>query len=151
MLNRSRYAVVNSLSIALPMLSLLISGCSQGKQLAPVKGEVLQFGIGLPNAWVEFHPEFPEETAVFIGKTNDLGQFELFYTGDAKGATVGKYTVRIGTGGLPDPNGGDTPTPRVLLYEQTGVEVHSGDNELLFEFREGNAPKDNQPPSGSEA
>ncbi|MCA9087067.1 MAG: hypothetical protein KDA90_00360 [Planctomycetaceae bacterium] len=141
MLNRPRYAVLESLSIALPMLCLMISGCSRGKELAPVKGEVLQFGIGLANAWVEFYPEFEEETGAFIGRTDEMGQFELLYTANAKGATVGKYTVRIGTGGLPDPNGSDTPTPRVLLYEQTGVEVHSGDNELLFEFREGLTPK----------
>lgn len=102
-------------------------------ELAKVEGRVLLEDKPLADAWVDFSPEFLGRASG--ARTDSTGTFKLSYAGDLQGALPGEYTVKIGTGGLPDPTveKGITFTPRVELFEQRNVEVEFGSNSFEFQ------------------
>ncbi len=111
-----------------------LSGCGGDGldfQVAPVNGIVLQEGSPLVNGYVEYWPVDGKRPS--LARTNDQGQFELSYNSDVKGAAVGMCSVKIGTGGIPDPNDPDgrTDLPKKELLVQE-IEVVAGDN--MHEF-----------------
>ena len=116
----------------------VVAGCGSDNsvKLASVEGFVTHNGIPLEDAWVEFFPEFQGRPS--FGRTDESGHFVLTYTAHKGGALIGKYQVKIGTGGQPsDPSQYGAPdVPKQQLFEKSGVEVRSGQNVLEFEVRE---------------
>lgn len=136
----SSASIGNRWRLLFPLCLLIgsISGCGGGTaDIAKVKGVVTRNGSPLPDAWIEFLPDFDARPAV--GRTDKDGQFEMTYTARETGARIGKYKVQIGTGGKLDPAdpSGRTDIPKVMIYERTDVEVEPGPNELDFDVPAG--------------
>ncbi len=87
---------------------ILITGCSGGKVLVPVKGTVKSKGQPLIGAMVMFHPEDPIGLTA-SGVVGDDGMFTLA-SGVDQGITPGNYTVTIT---WPDPS--VKPTPQQMM------------------------------------
>lgn len=92
---RLECSLVPQLSAALTLVALAV-GCGGGDvpKLGQVTGIVTFDGKPLEGATVTFEPAAGGATTS-IGKTDAAGAYELFYTKDAKGATIGDHTVRI--------------------------------------------------------
>lgn len=81
--------------MAFTTLMLGAIGCGyDGPELANVHGVVKLDGTPLEGATVNFYPEKGRPS---MGTTNANGEFELKYTSEEHGATLGKHTVRITT------------------------------------------------------
>jgi hypothetical protein len=78
---------------------VLLAGCGDGSNIAPVSGQVMLNGKPLPNAYVMFQPigtpENPEPGRGSMGITDSEGRFQLRYDGGPYGAVVGRHIVRI--------------------------------------------------------
>jgi len=81
-----------SVAIAITFVSWV--GCSDSPSLGEVSGTVTLDGQPYANAQVEFAPQ---EGRPSSGVTDENGQYELTFSPDAKGALLGKHTVRIST------------------------------------------------------
>ncbi|HIK91272.1 MAG TPA: carboxypeptidase regulatory-like domain-containing protein [Planctomycetes bacterium] len=76
-------------------LLLVITGCgASGPEIASVEGKVTMDGQPLANAAVVFVPENGRPSGA---RTNAQGEYELTFTEGRRGATPGKYKVRITT------------------------------------------------------
>ncbi len=77
-----------------------ISGCGGGGEggrrvdVVPVSGKVIMGGAAIAGATVSFSPTTPGTPAA-IGRTNDVGEFELTTYDAGDGAAPGVYTVII--------------------------------------------------------
>lgn len=98
-------------------LSLLLAGCSARSDvtLAPVSGRITLDGKPLSRAQIVFAPLGTRGGPAFA-VSDRLGNYELQYTHEKKGAVVGKCQVRIKTAlRLPDDEGEEFPTePEVV-------------------------------------
>ncbi len=121
------------------MLVLLVcAGCggSDLPDLGYVEGTVTLDGNPLPNAIVTFQPERARPS---YGRTDENGWYELAYTDEAKGATLGTHQVTISTKSDGDPDA-DPPVPsspekvpaRYNMKSELTAEVKAGDNECNF-------------------
>jgi len=124
-----------SILLALSALVLAI-GCSQGDMpdIGYVEGTVTLDGNPVANALVTFQPEHARPS---YGRTDDSGHYELSYTDDAKGATIGAHTVSISTasGGDPDqdiPASKETIPAKYNANTELKADVKAGDNEIDF-------------------
>lgn len=74
---------------------LLCLGCGDsGPERGYVEGTVTLDGEPLPQAMVTFQPETGRPS---YARTDDQGHYELSYTSDKKGATLGKHRITIST------------------------------------------------------
>lgn len=73
----------------------LLAGCSQGPELAEVKGKVTMNGKPLGNVQVAFHPDPDKGTPGqgSTGATDAEGNFTLKYADGRPGAVVGPHRV----------------------------------------------------------
>ncbi len=112
-------------------------GCGGGgdkPQLATVSGQVTLDGNPLANVSVVFESENGQ---VSYGGTDSTGKYELSFRDGAKGAEVGKNTVRISTVlDHPEPPGYKDPIPAKYNADSTlSVEVQPGPNTHNFELQ----------------
>jgi hypothetical protein len=85
---------LHSLTFALAICFALV-GCGEGDPpLVPVSGFVTLDGKPLKDATVEF---LPESGWGSMGKTDDIGHYELLYRVRKNGAIIGQHKVRIST------------------------------------------------------
>ena len=138
-----------SLSAVWVGLAMIASGCggSEG-DLGTVNGKVTLGGKPVPDATVTFIPE--DGSRQSVGFTDDQGMYELDYTLDKKGASVGLHKVKITTFEESD---GKVTKPEVFPAEYNvkstlTKEVESGSNEINFDLKEGgeiiNDPKERE-------
>ncbi len=73
---------------------LAVSGCGGDQNIADVGGRVTLDGKPLPLATVEFIPANGRPSAA---KTDDDGNYRLWYTHETPGALIGPHSVRIST------------------------------------------------------
>ena len=78
-------------------LTLMVTGCFGGggdplPELTPVKGVVKFNGEPLKDAQIVF---MPEKGRGSNGKTDEKGQYELYYNAEVQGAVTGNHTVKI--------------------------------------------------------
>lgn len=84
----------------LSICTAVISGCGDGTEggrrvdLVPVSGKVTMGGAAIDGATVSFSPKAPGTPAA-IGRTNDVGEFELTTYDAGDGAAPGLYIVII--------------------------------------------------------
>ncbi len=94
---------------------LLSAGCGGSAtrpdkpELAPVTGKLVQNGMPLADAFVEFTPD---AGATSTGRSDAQGNFELTYSDGSRGAKIGSHKVRITVGGVTPGGGGADPTPK---------------------------------------
>lgn len=78
----------------------LLAGCGSGPadlpDLAPVSGAVTLDGQPLSKAVIQFVPDAGGRSST--ATTDDQGHYELLYTSDYMGASLGKHKVTISTG-----------------------------------------------------
>jgi hypothetical protein len=91
----------NLWSFTLGLVPLLLIGCGNDQALVPVTGTVFLDSRPLANATVIFHPADGRPS---IGKTDEMGDFELSYIREERGALIGKHTVSISTYQEADPD-----------------------------------------------
>lgn len=105
----------------LPVALCLASatGCSSGLNLTDVTGNVTKDGTPLVDALVEFYPE--GKAAPSYGKTDEDGNFKLYYSTGPSGAFVGEHRVHIIGGRKKD--GAATQSPAVAAAEGEPVPV----------------------------
>src|SRR5262245_57778273 len=87
-----RYAFLSFSGFAI--LALVLGCGSDGPNVAPVEGTVTFGGRPLADATIRFEPAegvLPPS----VGKTDAEGNYELHYSKDARGATIGDQIVRI--------------------------------------------------------
>jgi len=96
-----------------------LAGCASQTKIALVAGTVSMNGQPLPQAMVEFQPDFG---APSYGYTDAEGRFELSYQPHQAGALVGKHQVRITTAG-------EKTDPRTDCARQTPEIVPESYNE----------------------
>ena len=83
------------LAAAFSVLSIMMLGCGGGADIPDVgfvEGTVTLDGKPLAGAVLVFQPEHARPS---YGRTDAEGHYELFYTDEAKGATIGKHSVKI--------------------------------------------------------
>lgn len=123
-------------------------GCSGGEPkdkppLAPVHGKLVQKGVPLANAMVEF---MPDSGAPSTATSDVQGAFELMYRDGSQGAKIGAHKVKVTVGGIipapMDPNAPPPPPPKPpLLYViPEPVQVKEGENTLEITVPEKGQP-----------
>ena len=107
---------------------MLTVGCggSNTPELGQVSGVVTKAGQPVANAWVEFRPETGRPS---VARTDADGRYTLSYIGDTMGAVCGNHLIKVGTGGVPEPDGRNE-TPRVQLGEDLEFAVFPGVNTI---------------------
>ncbi|PQO25036.1 carboxypeptidase regulatory-like domain-containing protein [Blastopirellula marina] len=107
-----------------------IVGCvGSDPNFATVEGNVTIDGQPAEGLEVTFEPESGRPA---IGYTNAQGHYELQYTANQEGASLGKYRVRIDV-----PSGSETKARIPTRYNaktELVAEVTPGQNELNFEL-----------------
>lgn len=88
-------------SLMAGLVPLIVTGCGNDQALVPVSGTVFLDSRPLANATVVFHPADGRPS---MGKTDEMGDFELSYIREEKGALIGKHTVSISTYQEADPD-----------------------------------------------
>ncbi|MCA9190587.1 MAG: carboxypeptidase regulatory-like domain-containing protein [Planctomycetales bacterium] len=123
--------------LALGFSTFVLVGCSGSGNVASVNGNVSLDGTPLPGAYVVFTPTVPGGQASAI--TDELGNYQLQYTREIRGAEIGEHTVRITTfeGGNPDADSPRPPTPEKLpsIYNsatELKASVKAGKNKVDF-------------------
>lgn len=127
--------------LALPLLAVAV-GCGDSAdvpELGEVTGTVTMDGQPVPNAVLTFQPEHARPS---YGRTNEEGQYELIYTDDNPGATIGKHTVRITTAAEGDPDQGqeaqkETIPAKYNVQTELTANVEAGDNVIDFQLESG--------------
>ena len=129
---------IRCLAVTGLVLTMFVAGCSNAPSsdlpdLAPVTGTVTMGGEPLSGASVEFQSANGQAAS---GTTDANGKYELIYSGEAKGAEVGKNTVRITTV-LDFPAPADYQDPIPAKYNQSSeleVTVEPGENTHDFDL-----------------
>lgn len=113
-------------------------GSSDHPDVGRVTGVVTLDGEPLADAVLTFEPM--EEARPSYGKTDSSGRYELYYTDDNPGATIGKHRVRITTAS----SGGEdeAPTPEKLaakynMKTELSADVAPGKNTIDFPLESG--------------
>ena len=144
-----------TVGITLPLLGC--GGDPNVPELGYVEGTVKLDGKPLANVVLTFQPDKARPS---YGKTNDEGWYELTYTDEYSGATIGTHTVRISSAdsdagdegdyeGDYEEDGGDYEGGEENETESRGekipakynqqteliVDVESGDNVLDFDLK----------------
>jgi hypothetical protein len=88
-------------SLMLGLVPFILTGCGNDQALVPVSGSVFLDSRPLANATVIFHPADGRPS---VGKTDEMGDFELSYIREEKGALIGKHSVSISTYQEADPD-----------------------------------------------
>jgi hypothetical protein len=124
-------------------LAGIATGCNSEKlpRLAPVTGSVTMDGQPVPNATVTFDGA-KEGEPVSLGRTDATGKYELYYSRNHKGATVGEHAVRVSTH---DETGDDdnrqvqkeTIPSRYNVKSELKANVKRGTNKHDFELKSG--------------
>jgi len=83
---------------------LALVGCGGGIEVAPVRGTVFLDSKPLADATVIF---YPSDGRPSMGITNELGEYELSYIREVKGAVIGQHKVSISTYLESDPDSSD--------------------------------------------
>lgn len=120
---------------------VVIAGCmigcgqSSGPELAWVEGDVTFNGSPATFAIIEFQPEGKGSPSV--GFADENGHYQLQFSQNRRGATVGRHTVRITFDDDPSP---DSPPPiqvpaRYNTQSELKVEVKRGSNDHDFDLR----------------
>lgn len=122
-------------SIACGLVGLAIAGCSAKPKDLPdlglVTGTITLDGKPLENVTVVFESETGRSS---FGATDTAGRYELIYTGNYKGAIVGKNRVVINSN-LDAPPGPDWKDPIPARYNaksELTAEVAPGKNTFDF-------------------
>ncbi|NUQ63314.1 MAG: carboxypeptidase regulatory-like domain-containing protein [Pirellulales bacterium] len=120
------------------LLAATMSGCGPAgvdRDLGQVTGTITLDGKPLSGASVQFLPK--GEGATATGRTDAAGKYELWYTGDVKGAALGSHTVRIETPPNPEPGAMEPPPQLPAKYNTESTltaDVKSGENTFNFEL-----------------
>jgi len=116
---------------------LLMSGCgsSDVPDLVVVTGRVVKMSKPVPGAVVVFRPQKGRPSSAF---TDENGEFELAYTGNEKGATLGQHTVIINveSGGTPTEQGPrrKSTMPDEPIQWPTPVTIEEAENQFEFDI-----------------
>jgi hypothetical protein len=125
---------VHCLAVLGLVLVALIAGCSTSSgdlpDLAQVSGTVTLDGQPLSKASVLFESANGHGAS---GTTDENGRYELYFTGDTKGAEIGANTVRITTVlDFPTPPDYEDPIParynessELKVTVQPGANIHN--------------------------
>ena len=127
--------------VCLTIISLSIatgcgdSGGSDQPDLGTVTGVVTMDGQPLANVTVSFTPENGRPS---FASTDDAGNYELGYLEGAKGAVIGKHSVRIATPQEnPSSDGQDDKDPIPAKYNENttlSADVKAGANTFDFQL-----------------
>ena len=130
---------MKQLGLAVTMIGVvvLVSTCGCGPSqdlpdLGLVTGTVTLDGTPTQGLQVRFEPQ---GAALSMGMTNASGQYELYYTNNAKGAAIGKHIVRIEQ--FDDPDGQGTPVMIPARYNVDSTltaDVTAGENTIDFDL-----------------
>ena len=121
------------------LVAVLGCGGADNPDLGTVSGTVKMGNEPLKGAEVEFTPV--EGGRPSVGTTNDDGYYELKYTHEAHGASIGKHKVRIRTAGTRVVEGVEVQLPERVpakYNENTTLEekVEAGENPINFDLEE---------------
>lgn len=119
---------------------LLVSlGCgkTEGPDVAYVEGTVTMDGNPVSNAVLTFQPDHARPS---YGRTNEEGWYELYYTDEKEGATLGTHQVRISTAEEGDEDTGragqkETIPAKYNVQTELTAEVAPGDNVIDFPLK----------------
>jgi hypothetical protein len=121
----------------------MLPGCNSENLpgLGRVSGTITMDGKPVPNAAVAFEPADGKATAA-IGRTDESGKYELYYSRGHKGAALGDNTVRINTY---QETGDDdnrqiqkeTVPAKYNALSELKAKVAGGSNKLDFELKSG--------------
>lgn len=126
-MHRVRSVLIASIFSLLPFLG---AGCDKGPAIAPVSGVVTQDGKPLPDAVVEFQPDYGTPS---YATTTDDGAYELSYRSGRMGALLGHHTVRVSTRGeVTDPE-----TDETYVVPETIPGEYNSETTLEFEVERG--------------
>ena len=121
--------------VVCPLLFAAV-GCGTREGLATVTGTVKLDGQPLPDALVEFIPQ-GGKGVTSMGRTDSSGNYDVWATRTAKGASVGKNKVRVTTYDLLD-QGGKVVTVREKVptkyNSDTELEVTVENGSNTFDF-----------------
>jgi hypothetical protein len=127
---------------ALAVMSVWAVGCNPESLpgLGRVTGTVTMDGKPVPNASLVFTPKESGATAS-LGRTDDTGNYELYYSRGNKGAKTGEHSVTINNYRAPGEDGNpgqpeSIPTQYNLKTELTAT-VNSGTNKIDFALKGG--------------
>lgn len=135
------HALKHATTLALTLLLTSLSGCGSGgdqPELGKVEGTITLDGHPLADAIVYFSPEGGRTS---FGQTDADGYYSLEYTHHAKGAKVGRHSVRVSTavdaevdddGRVLKPGFPEKVPPRYNEQSELAAEVKSGKNEIDF-------------------
>ena len=118
------------------LLVLLGCGGVDGPDLGQVTGTVLMDGNPVSNAVLVFQPEHARPS---YGRTDAEGKYELYYTDEKPGATIGEHRISITTGEEGDEDSGQAgqkesiPAKYNIRTELTR-EVAAGENTIDFKL-----------------
>ncbi|MEW4455200.1 hypothetical protein AB1L30_21205 [Bremerella sp. JC817] len=81
------------------LVALTVTGCfsGSGKDLNAVTGTITKDGVPFADAHIEFHPQ-SGEGAVSYGKSDQEGNFKLYYSTGQPGALPGTHKVIVQNG-----------------------------------------------------
>ena len=127
--------------LCLIVVMLVTDGCGGGPADAPdlgqVTGTVTLDGKPLAGAEVQF---LPEDGRPSTGVTDAAGKYELAYTGESRGAKIGKHRVQIRTGRYVEKENGETEMTEESLpakyhdKSELTADVVAGENTVNFDL-----------------
>jgi hypothetical protein len=117
--------------VALALLSLILSGCSQGPPVGEVTGKVTYKSKQISFARVEFQPVGEGKSS--LGWTDENGEYTAMYTLSQEGALIGMHKVSLS---LYPPEGQAAPPVPPEYSGKAGVEfeVKPGSNQFDISF-----------------
>lgn len=129
--------------LLLTFISLTAVGCysGSGPNLQEVSGNISKDGVPFVDANLEFYPE--SGGAPSYGKSDEQGNFKLYYSTGAPGAVPGKHSVTILGGKKADAKQAEKPVsaemPAQQPKEYKGKEVtaeisEDNDNHVVIEL-----------------
>jgi hypothetical protein len=131
------------IALATAAIGMFAGGCNREglPGLGRVTGSVTMDGNAVPNATVMFTPKEAGATAS-IGRTDDTGKYELYYSRSAKGAKVGEHTVTISDYDESGEEGSrqthkETIPARYNVKTELTADVKRGTNQIDFPLKAG--------------
>lgn len=125
------------------LLALSATGCfsGSGQGLHAVEGTITKDGVPFVDANLEFEPQ--TAGAPSYGKSDENGNFKLYYSTGKPGAAPGQHTVKV-LGGRKasdakpsEPTSKEAPTPQLKEYQGKEIVVTvepSGENHVEIEL-----------------
>lgn len=111
------------------LMALSVTGCfsGSGQELHAVDGTITQDGVPFIDANLEFEPQ--EAGAPSYGKSDEQGNFKLYYSTGKPGAAPGQHRVKV-LGGRKaseskpaEPTSKEAPTPQQKEYRGKEIVV----------------------------